>query len=724
MMSRETYNLTVATVKEPTSPTRQIRPESGSPLFPSKPSYSSLNPYNPGDKQKTLRTAPRKLGEIDEKELNDFEKWLEVQETKLQRNDSYKKEEHKTRTNRAVSIDESRIFKENDPYIYRRVLLSSIPNHLKPQYEQDETLKSCSCLMDLLEIRDKYIYFDKEIFQHPLVKTIRDKGATATLYEALKDESLAYYVEDGVYKYKVNNEPVNIGIISAREFYSDLQFVLRSSYEAPNKSFCYTRLKLLQMKFQMHMMCNANRENIHVTSRPSKDFYSITKVDNHVHLSAAMNQKHLLKFIKRKLKTEPDTIVTSENGNGLTLKQVFDSLGIRPESLTVDVLNCYADKNTFHRFDRFNNKYNPIGQAILREIFLQTDNYFGGKFFAEIVKELINELEIGKYVLAEYRLSIYGRSYDDWQNLSHWFVTYNMKSNCVKYLIQIARLYKAYKQAGDIESFQEMLRNIFEPIIKATLEPEAYPEIAETLTQVVGFDTIDNENKIEKVTSYSNYKVITPEDWTASDNPPYSYFNYYIYANIVSINHLRRARGMNTFSFRPHCGEAGSGDHLATAYLIAHSINHGIELKKSPVLQYLYYLKQIGLSVSPLSNNKLVMKFLNNPFQSFFAKGLNVALSTDDPLMIHLTREPLLEEYNVVTQALDMTVVDMCEIARNSVLQSGFSLEDKKRWLGKDFQDGWPNSYDPHKSNVSWIRFSYRFECFQEEMDYISRHIE
>lgn len=50
-------------------------------------------------------------------------------------------------------------------------------------------------------------------------------------------------------------------------------------------------------------------------------------------------------------------------------------------------------------------------------------------------------------------------------------------------------------------------------------------------------------------------------------------------------------RGLNTFKFRPHCGEAGNIDHLATAYLIADGINHGVELNKSPVLTYLYYLK-------------------------------------------------------------------------------------------------------------------------------------
>lgn len=39
-----------------------------------------------------------------------------------------------------------------------------------------------------------------------------------------------------------------------------------------------------------------------------------------------------------------------------------------------------------------------------------------------------------------------------------------------------------------------------------------------------------------------------------------------------------------------------------------------------------------------------------SPFHEFFEKGLNVSLSTDDPLMLAYTKEPLLEEYCVAAQ--------------------------------------------------------------------------
>lgn len=50
-------------------------------------------------------------------------------------------------------------------------------------------------------------------------------------------------------------------------------------------------------------------------------------------------------------------------------------MNLTPFDLTVDMLDVHADRNTFHRFDKFNAKYNPIGESRLREVFLKTDNY-------------------------------------------------------------------------------------------------------------------------------------------------------------------------------------------------------------------------------------------------------------------------------------------------------------------------------------------------------------
>lgn len=172
------------------------------------------------------------------------------------------------------------------------------------------------------------------------------------------------------------------------------------------------------------------------------------QVDTHIHASSCMNQKHLLRFIKRAMKKHLDEIVHVEKGKEQTLKEVFETMNLTAYDLSVDTLDVHAvwgsppnpgdeqgpqpisgwgggssrgavpgwggvcwglwmgilrwlwgdevsrltsvstcqDRNTFHRFDKFNAKYNPIGESILREIFIKTDNRVSGKYFAHIIK--------------------------------------------------------------------------------------------------------------------------------------------------------------------------------------------------------------------------------------------------------------------------------------------------------------------------------------------------
>ena len=55
-----------------------------------------------------------------------------------------------------------------------------------------------------------------------------------------------------------------------------------------------------------------------------------------------MNQKHLLRFIKKKLRVDSDQIVTHRDGKDLTLKQVFESLNLTSYDLSVDMLDVHA----------------------------------------------------------------------------------------------------------------------------------------------------------------------------------------------------------------------------------------------------------------------------------------------------------------------------------------------------------------------------------------------
>jgi AMP deaminase len=347
-------------------------------------------------------------------------------------------------------------------------------------------------------------------------------------------------------------------------------------------------------------------------------------------------------------------------------------------------------------------------------VFLKTDNHLNGKYFAQIIKKVASDFEESKYQSAELRLSIYGKSRDEWDKLARWGLEHEMYSDNIRWLIQVPRLYHIFKTNNAIESFQNIIDNIFRPIFEATNNPSQHPELHKFLQYVVGFDSVDDESKSENI--LLDPAMPLPQHWTSNENPPYAYYMFYMYSNITVLNNFRRERGLNTFALRPHCGEAGSVQHLVCGYLLAESISHGIMLREAPVLQYLYYLAQIGIAMSPLSNNKLFLKLSCNPLPEYFARGLAVSLSTDDPLQFHFTKEPLMEEYSVAAQIWKFSSCDTCELARNSVIMSGFSHNVKQHWLGPNYtREGIPGN-DITRTNVPNIRVRYRHEALLDEL--------
>lgn len=164
------------------------------------------------------------------------------------------------------------------------------------------------------------------------------------------------------------------------------------------------------------------------------------------------------------------------------------------------------------------------------------------------------------------------------------------------------------------------------------------------------------------------------------------------------------------------CECAGDFNHLAAAFLTAESVNHGITMRSFFSCQYLYYLTQIGVAMSPLSNNKLFLEFGKHPFKSFFLRGLRVSLSTDDPLLLHYTKEPLVEEYCVAAQLWKLSNADLCEIARNSVLTSGWEHPFKVHFLGSSYHLPGSKGNNVLYTNVPDIRLQFRQEALDAEL--------
>lgn len=192
-----------------------------------------------------------------------------------------------------------------------------------------------------------------------------------------------------------------------------------------------------------------------------------------------------------------------------------------------------------------------------------------------------------------------------------------------------------------------------------------------------------------------------------------------------------RERGLNTFNLRPHCGEAGPIHHLITGFMLAENISHGLLLRKvslwifpncdihswhlfsvlqSPVLEYLYYLAQVGIAMSPLSNNSLFLNYHRNPLLEYLARGLLVSLSTDDPLQFHFTKvsvcKSVLEEWVycksrwlLVSGAFDGGIQYCC-----SSLEAEFCGHV---WIGtKQCSHEWIQPWGMHQQSV----------CFYEDL--------
>lgn len=65
----------------------------------------------------------------------------------------------------------------------------------------------------------------------------------------------------------------------------------------------------------------------------------------------------------------------------------------------------------------------------------------------------------------------------------------------------------------------------------------------------------------------------------------------------------------------------------------------------------------------------------------------------------------------ICMQMWKFSSTDLCEIARNSVLHSGFPHECKKHWLASSYWKPGPPGNDIQKTNVPNLRMRFRYEA-------------
>lgn len=154
-----------------------------------------------------------------------------------------------------------------------------------------------------------------------------DSGSIYQVYENSKAEQIDTPIYD---------------IPTLRDFYMDLEYIIEISSDGPSKSFAFRALDILEGKYNLYFLVNTYEETAICKRVPHRDFYNVRKVDTHVHHSACMNQKHLLRFIKSKMKRSSDEIVMFRDGKHLTLAEVFESINLTAYDLSIDTLDMHV----------------------------------------------------------------------------------------------------------------------------------------------------------------------------------------------------------------------------------------------------------------------------------------------------------------------------------------------------------------------------------------------
>lgn len=440
-------------------------------------------------------------------------------------------------------------------------------------------------------------------------------------------------------------------------------------------------------------------------SKANIDFYDLKKIDNHIHLSAILTTNELKKYmIKEQI---------LKNKQNITIFKM---------NTLIDEKNIHFNNSCRDRFDfnDFNNKYfigkkgNKDSFKNLRQCFLKTNYgknklknintsnkklnlYNLGSFncnkshYAAITKSISN-IRNNQNTHLDLRISLYGKGEKELDILASWFVKNNLqKINNVDWYIQIPRIPHILFKDQFLNSKDEFsvlinwYNNIFEPIKKAYKSKNN--KLLTFLNKVKGFDSVDNEAEYETKyytdigTKIDNKKI--KEQINNKRNPfTYSMYLYFLWYCIGDLNkNIKNTREI--FSLRPHCGELGPQHHLLTAYFLTDSICHGINLidsnsckitnplkvlekNKNNTLLYLYCRDKLGCAISPISNNYLTRGYKCLHLDLLFNLGLNMSIGTDDPLMFHLTEDPLLEDIIMVKNLYLLSLTDLVELINNS----------------------------------------------------------
>ncbi|NIB43645.1 adenosine deaminase [Pseudomaricurvus alkylphenolicus] len=131
-----------------------------------------------------------------------------------------------------------------------------------------------------------------------------------------------------------------------------------------------------------------------------------------------------------------------------------------------------------------------------------------------------------------------------------------------------------------------------------------------------------------------------------------------------------------------HAGEEGPADYIWQALKLLHAerIDHGVRCDEDPALVDHLREQQIPLTVCPLSNTalKVYQTMSEHNIGRLLREGLLVTVNSDDPAYFG---GQLNDNYEAIQAALDLSVGEIVQLARNGFEASFLSAEEKQSYL-------------------------------------------
>jgi adenosine deaminase len=179
-------------------------------------------------------------------------------------------------------------------------------------------------------------------------------------------------------------------------------------------------------------------------------------------------------------------------------------------------------------------------------------------------------------------------------------------------------------------------------------------------------DETDAERTLDAALAFRDWIAGVGLDSGELGHPPSKFANVFARA---------RSLGLRAVA---HAGEEGPASYIwdALDLLRVERIDHGNRAADDPPLMDRLRDGRVPLTMCPLSNLKLcvVQDLKEHPLRRLLRHGLCVTVNSDDPAYFG---GYIAENYAAIQQALDLTVDELCQLARNAIDASFASAAER-----------------------------------------------